>query len=98
MLRINDSGVGPIMFYVDQACQQLANEYFHIFEFNDIYHPNIAVNTAKILNLESSANNGFGDFNTWCLAQGFKQMPLNHYNTHAHTKFAELILLKLGQQ
>jgi hypothetical protein len=98
MLRINDSGVGTIMFYVDQACQQLASEYFHIFEFNDIYYPNIAVNTAKILNLESSANSGFGDFNSWCLTQGFKQMPLNHYNTYAHTKFAELILFKLGQQ
>ena len=98
MLRINDSGVGLTMFYVDQVCQNLSKDYFHIFGFNDTYHPNIVVNTDKILNLESSANNGFGDFNTWCLAQGFKQMPLNHYNTHAHTKFAELILLKLGQQ
>ena len=97
MLRINVSGVGLTMFYVDQACQNLSKDYFHIFGFNDIYHPNIAIKTDKILNLESSSNNGFGDFNSWCLSQGFKQMPLNHYNTHAHTKFAELILLKLGQ-
>jgi len=98
MLRVNDCGVAPTMFYVDQACQQLANDYFHIFEFNDIYQPNIKVNIGKILNLQSLANHGFGDFNNWCLAQGFEQMPLNHYNTHAHTKFAELILLKLRQQ
>lgn len=98
MLRIDDSGVALTMFYVDQVCQHLSKNYFHIFGFNDIYRPTIAVNTDNILNLELPSNNGFGDFNGWCLSQGFKQMPLNHYNTHAHTKFAELILLKLGQQ
>ena len=97
MLRINNSGVASTMFYVDQSCQNLSKDYFHIFLFNDVYHSNIKVNTDKILNLGSS-NNGFGDFNGWCLEQGFEQMPLNHYNTHAHTKFAKLILLKLGQQ
>jgi hypothetical protein len=88
MLRVNDSGVENILFYVDQACKNLSANYLHIFGFDNAFNTPKNVDAGKILS---------EDFNSWCLKQGYEQLPLHHYNQTAHRAFADLILLKLGQ-
>lgn len=94
MLRLNNEGVGNCLFYVDQACKNLAADYRHIFGFSDIFNTVPNVDLSKILNL----GEGYGDFNSWCLAQGYEKLPLHHFNQEAHRAFADLILLELRQQ
>jgi len=89
MLRVNTDGVENILFYVDQACKNLSANYLHIFGFSNIFNTVPNTDASKIL---------FEDFNSWCLKQGYEQLPLNHYNQTAHRAFADLILLKLRQQ
>lgn len=86
MLRVKDNGVENILFYVDQACKNLAANYLHIFGFDNIFNTVTNVDASKILS---------EDYNSWCLAQGYEQLPLNHYDQTAHRAFADLILHKL---
>jgi len=88
MLRVNPSGVENTLFYVDQTCKNLSADYIHIFGFKDIFDTIENIDRDKII---------FEDFNSWCLKQGYKKLPLGHYNQEAHESFANLILLKLGQ-
>ena len=77
------------VFYVDQACKNLALDHLHIFGHGESWG---TLTNDRILDMNLFSNGGYGDFQSWCRAQGYKSTAMDHYPKQAHKNFADFII------